>query len=207
MLHLRSTSVADTAAIGAALAHLCKVGDVVVLAGEISLASAIRGLGPTQFGTLLAMSGLGLALGAVAVAQLGHGINRRLLASAGLGTIAWSLVLLGQMRGTSGALAWAIGCGRAVITSDARSFAEEISHGNGLAYKQGQVGQLAQALYELLVDPSKLIEWTRAAGRVAEARQWDRTGHAFAGHFQQVVQRRGKARARAGLPVANRGQA
>ena len=111
------------------------------------------------------------------------------------------------MRGTSGALAWAIGCGRAVITSDARSFAEEISHGNGLAYKQGQVGQLAQAFYDLLVDPSKLVDWTKAAGRLAEARQWDRTGHAFAGHFQQVVQRRNTARARAGLPVVRRGQA
>jgi MFS family permease len=66
----------------------------------ISLASAIEALGPTRFGTLLAMSGVGLALGAVAVAQLGHGFNRRTLASAGLGTMAWSLVLLGQLRGS-----------------------------------------------------------------------------------------------------------
>ena len=115
------------------------------------------------------------------------------------------LSLLGQMRGTSGALAWAIACGRAVITSDARSFAEEISQGNGVSYRQGQVGQLAHALYDLLVDPSKLVDWTRAAGRVAEARQWDRTGHAFAGHFQQVLQRRNKARGRAGLPASQRG--
>lgn len=115
--------------------------------------------------------------------------------------------LLGRLRGTSGALAWAIGCGRAVITSDARAFAEEIAQGNGLAYKQGQVAALAQALYDLLLDTSKLVEWTKAAGRVAEARQWDRTGHAFAGHFQQVVQRRNKARVRAGLPVVSRGPA
>ncbi len=66
----------------------------------ISLASLIPGLGPTQFGTLLAMSGLGLAVGAVAVAQLGSGLNRRRLAAAGLGTMAWSLVLLGQLRGS-----------------------------------------------------------------------------------------------------------
>lgn len=51
MLHLRSTSVADTAAIGAALAHLCKVGDVVVLAGEM-------GAGKTAFA-----KGFGAALG------------------------------------------------------------------------------------------------------------------------------------------------
>ncbi|MBM5801137.1 MAG: MFS transporter, partial [Cyanobacteria bacterium K_DeepCast_35m_m2_023] len=65
----------------------------------ISLASLIPGLGPTQFGTLLAMSGIGLALGAVLVAQLGGGFNRRRLAAAGLGTMAWTLVLLGQLRG------------------------------------------------------------------------------------------------------------
>ncbi|MBM5824780.1 MAG: MFS transporter [Cyanobacteria bacterium M_surface_10_m2_119] len=65
----------------------------------ISLAAAVPGLGPTRFGTLLAMSGIGLACGALAVAQLGYGINRRRLAAAGLGTIGWSLLLLGQLRG------------------------------------------------------------------------------------------------------------
>ena len=65
----------------------------------ISLASLIPSLGPTQFGTLLAMSGIGLAIGAVLVAQLGGGFNRRRLAATGLGTMAWTLVLLGQLRG------------------------------------------------------------------------------------------------------------
>ncbi len=94
----------------------------------ISLASAIRGLGPTQFGTLLAMSGLGLALGAVAVAQLGHGLNRRLLASAGLGTIAWSLVLLGQMRGNLVITLWLctlLGVGAALLAIPAQTTIQE----------------------------------------------------------------------------------
>ena len=66
---------------------------------SISLAASVPGLGPTRFGTLLAMSGLGLAAGALAVAQLGHGLNRRVLSTSGLGTIGWSLLLLGQVRG------------------------------------------------------------------------------------------------------------
>jgi MFS family permease len=66
----------------------------------ISLAAAIQALGPTGFGTLLAMCGIGLALGALAMAQLGERFSRRLLATAGLGTIAFSLVLLGQLRGS-----------------------------------------------------------------------------------------------------------
>ncbi|HYP02992.1 MAG TPA: MFS transporter, partial [Cyanobium sp.] len=66
----------------------------------ISLAAAISGLGPTRFGTLLAMSGVGLAVGALSVAQLGERFSRRLLATTGLGTIAFCLVLLGQLRGS-----------------------------------------------------------------------------------------------------------
>ena len=77
------------------------------------------------------------------------------------------LSLLGQMRGTSGALAWAIACGRAAITSDARAFAEEISQGNGLAYPQGDVGRLAQALHTLLTEPGRLQACTQAAAAVA----------------------------------------
>jgi MFS family permease len=65
----------------------------------ISLAAAIESLGPTGFGTLLAMSGIGLALGALTMAQLGERFSRKLLATTGLGTIAFSLVLLGQLRG------------------------------------------------------------------------------------------------------------
>jgi predicted MFS family arabinose efflux permease len=65
----------------------------------ISLASTIESLGPTGFGELLAMSGLGLALGALAVAQLGGRLNRRLLGSCGLALVACALVLLGQTRG------------------------------------------------------------------------------------------------------------
>jgi hypothetical protein len=84
-----------------AMAHLVLLYSLLaalyVLA--ISMASLIPGLGPTQFGTLLAMSGVGLALGAVLVAQLGAGLNRRRLAADGLGIMAWTLVLLGQVRG------------------------------------------------------------------------------------------------------------
>ena len=65
---------------------------------SISLASRVLQLGPTKFGVLLAMSGLGLALGALLVAQLGYRFHRRLLASVGLGTMGFSLVLLAQIQ-------------------------------------------------------------------------------------------------------------
>jgi MFS family permease len=94
----------------------------------ISLASAIKVLGPTQFGTLLAMSGVGLAIGALAVAQLGQGFSRRTLASVGLGTIAWSLVLLGQVRGNLAftlLLCSVLGVGSALLAIPAQTTIQE----------------------------------------------------------------------------------
>ncbi|MDI1349101.1 glycosyltransferase [Aquabacterium sp.] len=99
------------------------------------------------------------------------------------------LALLGQMRGTSGALAWAIGCGRGAITSDARAFAEEISHGNGAAYRQGDVPALAMRLREVVEQPELLLQWAKQASLLAQARAWPTTGQRFLGHFQRVVAR------------------
>jgi len=94
----------------------------------ISLAASISGLGPTGFGTLLAMSGVGLALGALAVAQLGERFHRRLLASTGLGTIACSLVLLGQLRGNlvlTLLLCGLLGVGAALVAIPAQTTIQE----------------------------------------------------------------------------------
>ena len=94
----------------------------------ISLASAIKGLGPTQFGTLLAMSGLGMAVGALAVAQLGRGFTRRLLSATGLGMIAFALVLLGQVRGSlplTLGLCVVLGVGAALLAIPAQTTIQE----------------------------------------------------------------------------------
>jgi predicted MFS family arabinose efflux permease len=94
----------------------------------ISLAAAVPGLGPTGFGTLLALSGVGLAVGAVAVAQLGHGLNRRRLAAAGLAVIAWSLLLLGQLRGNlvlTLLLCAVLGVGAAMLAIPAQTTIQE----------------------------------------------------------------------------------
>ncbi len=66
----------------------------------ISLASSIESLGPTRFGTLLATSGLGMAIGAIVIAQIGNFFSRRKLATIGLSSITLSLILLGHFRGT-----------------------------------------------------------------------------------------------------------
>ena len=94
----------------------------------ISLAASIRDLGPTGFGTLPAMSGVGLAIGALAVAQLGERFHRRLLATTGLGTIAWCLVLLGQLRGNlpfTLLLCTLLGVGAALLAIPAQTTIQE----------------------------------------------------------------------------------
>ena len=94
----------------------------------ISLASAIQGLGPTGFGSLLAMSGLGMAIGAVLVAQMGHRFSRRRLAAAGLGTITWCLVMLGQLRGNLSitlTLCGVLGIGAALVAIPAQTTIQE----------------------------------------------------------------------------------
>ncbi|MEB3307990.1 MAG: MFS transporter [Cyanobacteriota bacterium] len=94
----------------------------------ISLASAIKVLGPTQFGTLLAMSGVGLAIGALAVAQLGQGFSRRTLATTGLGSIAWALVMLAQLRGSllfTLLLCGVLGVGAALLAIPAQTTIQE----------------------------------------------------------------------------------
>jgi glycosyltransferase involved in cell wall biosynthesis len=104
------------------------------------------------------------------------------------------LALLGQMRGTSGALAWAIACGRGAITSDARAFAEEITHGNGSAFKQGDVAGLALQLEGVLNKPEILKQWADRAGALAQERAWPMTGQRFVGHFQRAMARAPRAR-------------
>ncbi|MBI3384434.1 MAG: glycosyltransferase [Aquabacterium sp.] len=104
------------------------------------------------------------------------------------------LALLGQMRGTSGSLAWAIACGRGAITSDARAFAEEISHGNGSSYRQGDVAALAAQIEGVLNKPEILSQWADRASALAQERAWPMTGQRFVGHFQRAMARAPRAR-------------
>lgn len=85
------------------------------------------------------------------------------------------LGLLGQQRGTSGALSWAAACGRGAITSDARAFAEEVASGNGAIYPQGDVAALSEQLLNLAREPRLAQAWAERAGAIGHARTWPRT--------------------------------
>ena len=94
----------------------------------ISLASAIPSLGPTRFGILLAISGLGLAVGAIVIAQIGHLFNKRKLASTGLASITFSLILLGHFQGLLGItlfLCASLGLGAALVAIPAQTTLQE----------------------------------------------------------------------------------
>ena len=97
------------------------------------------------------------------------------------------LGFLGQMRGTSGALSWANACGRGVITSNARAFAEEVAGGNGITYQQGDIASLSDALNRLILDPQQARQWADHAADIGRQRQWASTAQRFAELFQAVV--------------------
>lgn len=96
---------------------------------------------------------------------------------------------LGQMRGTSGALSWAAACGRSVIASDARAFAEEVSYGNGTVYPQGDCTALANEILYLLTHPESLEERSHAAQRLGDERGWPHVAEQFRHMFLQLAKR------------------
>lgn len=96
------------------------------------------------------------------------------------------LGLLGAMRGTSGALSWANACGRGVITSNARAFAEEVSSGNGSTFEQGDIGALADAIEALALHPERAAEWAERATAIGLERRWPNVAARFLDVFQSV---------------------
>ena len=66
----------------------------------ITLASSIESLGATKFGSLLAISGLGIATGAIALGETGDIFSLKKISSIGLGGITLSLLLLSNARGS-----------------------------------------------------------------------------------------------------------
>jgi glycosyltransferase involved in cell wall biosynthesis len=98
------------------------------------------------------------------------------------------LKLLGNLRGTSGALSWAVACGRGVITSDARSFAEEVSHGNGMIFPQGNVAALSTALNEICAVPERAAQWAAKASVLGRQRVWSQTAERFHQLFQRACE-------------------
>ncbi|MFS1291853.1 glycosyltransferase [Pseudomonas piscis] len=93
------------------------------------------------------------------------------------------LKLLGQLRGTSGALSWAVACGRGAITSDARSFAEEVAQDNGVIFPQGNVAALAAEISHLCASPELVERWAEHAAMIGAHRVWSQTAERFARVF------------------------
>lgn len=98
----------------------------------------------------------------------------------------WRISVLGRMRGTSGALSWANACGRGVIASNARAFEEEVSHGNGAVFPQGDVDALARQIIEVLDDRSLATCWAAGAQALGQQRRWDSVASQFRDLFASL---------------------
>jgi glycosyltransferase involved in cell wall biosynthesis len=102
----------------------------------------------------------------------------------------WRISVLGRMRGTSGALSWANACGRGVIASSARAFEEEVSHGNGAVFPQGDVDALARQIIEVLDDRSLAICWAAGAQALGQQRRWENVAIQFRDLFASLPRMR-----------------
>lgn len=102
------------------------------------------------------------------------------------------LSFLGQMRGTSGALSWAAACGRSVICSDARAFAEEVSFGNGAVYAQGNTSALTALLTGLIDQPSVLLQRSANAQALGEMRRWPHIARQFKALFERLLREKNR---------------
>lgn len=97
------------------------------------------------------------------------------------------LALLGRQLGASGALGWAVACGRGALVSDARALAGEVGHGNGAAVPQRDPAALGAALAELAEAPQRALAWAEASVRLARERTWAQVAARFERMFTEVL--------------------
>jgi glycosyltransferase involved in cell wall biosynthesis len=95
--------------------------------------------------------------------------------------------LLGRHIGSSGALAWAIACGRGALVTDARALSEEVAQGNGAVYPQGDVPSLAKWFARLAAEPRLAEKWAESAAVLARERTWSNTARRFLELFEGVL--------------------
>ncbi len=104
----------------------------------ITLSSSIQSLGPTRFGSLLAITGAGIALGAIWLAQKGAILNFKQISSTGLWIITISLFLLSKAKGSLSLtllLCFLLGLGIALIVIPAQT----TIHRETLSRERGKV--------------------------------------------------------------------
>lgn len=95
--------------------------------------------------------------------------------------------LMGRLYATSGALAWAIACGRGALVSDARAMPSEVAFGNGAAFPQQDPTALAAWLQRLVQQPELVVQWADAAQQLARSRTWPEIGKRYHEVFQQIM--------------------
>lgn len=98
------------------------------------------------------------------------------------------LQLLGKLKGASGVLARAIGCGRGVITSTARALPEELARGIGVIYPAGEIDALKRAIESVLCEPTQMQQWSECARVLAEERSWANTASRFKLVYESIVE-------------------
>ncbi|HEX7915195.1 MAG TPA: glycosyl transferase family 1, partial [Rudaea sp.] len=79
------------------------------------------------------------------------------------------------------------------IASSARAFAEEVGHGNGVVFREGDVGALAAAITRLLDEPFLAADWAAQAQRLSRQRTWPVIARRFREMFETLTEAKAHA--------------
>lgn len=108
---------------------------------------------------------------------------------------------LSEAQSTSGALAYAMGAGTAVVSTPYWHAQELLAEGRGRLFPIGDVSALAQTLDALLSNESELQAVRAAAYAFTRQMTWPRIGETYAALAEQVLQEAGPQRRERAAPA------
>ena len=88
---------------------------------------------------------------------------------------------------TSGTLAFAVGTGKAVVSTPYWAAEELLAHGRGKLVQFGDSGNMAQAIIEILSNKSLSLKMRRRAYEYGRSMTWPKVGKAYRDIFETLV--------------------
>lgn len=90
-------------------------------------------------------------------------------------------------QAVSGTMAFAIGCGRAIVSTSYAYASEMLSENRGLLAKEADPAELAQLIEQLILDQELKARLQKKASQLGQSWQWPNIGREYKQFFQQVI--------------------
>ena len=90
-------------------------------------------------------------------------------------------------QAVSGTMAFAIGCGRAIVSTSYAYATEMLSENRGLLAKEADPAELAHLIEQLILDQELKARLQKNASQLGQSWQWPNIGREYKEFFQQVI--------------------